>query len=239
MLIYPAIDLIEGRCVRLTHGDFDAVTRYGDPLDQIAAFADAGATWVHVVDLDGARAGRPMQLALLARLARGGLSLQCGGGVRARADAAAVLDAGAGRVVVGSSAVRRPEAVRSWIGDFGSARVCCAFDVRAGADGFEVAVDGWRAGSGHGLDAVLGLYPPGTLTHALVTDISRDGALGGPNAALIAEIVRTRPDLSVQASGGVAALADLAALRATGAAAAIVGKALYEKRFTLEDALAG
>jgi phosphoribosylformimino-5-aminoimidazole carboxamide ribotide isomerase len=239
MLIYPAIDLIEGRCVRLTQGDFDAVTRYGDPLDQISAFADAGATWAHVVDLDGARAGRPMQLDLVARLARAAIQVQCGGGVRERADAEALLDAGVARVVVGSAAVRRPDAVRAWIAALGVERVCCAFDVRAGDAGHEVAVDGWRAGSGRALGDVLALYPPGSLAHALVTDISRDGALGGPNAALIADIVRARPDLSVQASGGVSALADLQILRAAGAAGAIVGKALYEKRLTLEVALAG
>ncbi|NWG52573.1 MAG: 1-(5-phosphoribosyl)-5-[(5-phosphoribosylamino)methylideneamino] imidazole-4-carboxamide isomerase [Hydrogenophilaceae bacterium] len=239
MLIYPAIDLIEGRCVRLVHGDFDAVTRYGDPRDQIAAFADAGATWAHVVDLDGARAGRPAQLDLIAQLARAGVHLQCGGGVRARADAAALIEAGVRRVVVGSTAVRRPDEVRGWIAELGAERMCCAFDVRAGESGFDVAVDGWRVGTGRALSDVLADYPPGSLTHTLITDISRDGTLEGPNAALMAEIIRLRSDLRVQASGGVGSLDDLKRLRATGAAGAIVGKALYEKKFSLEDALAG
>jgi len=239
MLIFPAIDLIEGRCVRLTHGRFDAVTRYGDPLDQIAAFADAGAEWVHVVDLDGARAGKPAQLPLIARMANAGVNVQCGGGVRERTDAATLLDAGIARVVIGSAAARRPDDVRAWIAELGAARVCGAFDVREGPQGFEVAVDGWRAGSGAMLADVLAHYPPGAIEHILITDISRDGALEGPNVRLMTEIVRARPDLAVQASGGVASLEDLRMLRETGAAAAIVGKALYEKRFTLEAALAG
>lgn len=239
MLIMPAIDLISGRCVRLLRGDFDAVTAYGDPLEQLAAFAAAGARWVHVVDLDGAKQKRPVQTALIADLARvAGVALQVGGGVREAVDVGALLRVGAARVVVGSAAVRSPHEVRAWIDTFGSERVCCAFDVCAHEDGFEVAVDGWTASGGIGLDEALAFYPPGTLAHALVTDIGRDGALAGPNLTLIAALAAERPDLRVQASGGVSALSDLAALQRAGASAAIVGRALYERRFTLEQALA-
>jgi phosphoribosylformimino-5-aminoimidazole carboxamide ribotide isomerase len=160
-------------------------------------------------------------------------------GSNAREDVGALLDAGVARVVIGSAAVKRPDDVRRWIEAFGAERVCCAFDVRPRGDGFEVAVNGWRDGGGVSLDDALGLYPPGALKHILVTDVSRDGVLAGPNVEMIERLVRARPDLCVQASGGVSSLEDLERLRATGAAGAIVGRALYEKRFTLEDALAG
>lgn len=239
MLIIPAIDLIGGRCVRLLRGDFDAVTEYGDPLAQIAAFANAGARWTHVVDLDGAKQKASAQRALIARLAGAtDLALQVGGGVREAGDVDALLRSGVARVVIGSAAARRPADVRAWIGDFGVERICCAFDVRRNGDAFEVAVDGWTASGGLTLDAALALYPTDALRHVLITDISRDGALSGPNVDLIADIVAKRPDLVIQASGGVAQLSDLPALRAAGAGAVIIGRALYEQRFTLEQALA-
>lgn len=238
MLIVPAIDLIEGRCVRLLHGDFEQMTRYGDPAEHIAAFAVAGAQWVHVVDLDGARAGAPRQIELIGRLAKtADLKIQCGGGVRTRADIECLLGAGVSRVVVGSAAARDPDLAREWLCDFGPERICCALDVRAGAGGYEIAAEAWREGAGVELSALLDRLGD-HLVHVLVTDISRDGALSGPNLDLMAAIARERPALRLQASGGVSSLADLVALRKVGAAAAIVGRALYERAFTLEDALA-
>lgn len=239
MLILPAIDMIEGRCVRLLHGSFDHATRYGDPIEQIAAFAAAGAAWVHVVDLDGARASAPSQTELIVDLARTAhIRVQCGGGVRERAHVQQLLDNGVARVVLGSVAARAPDLVRTWLREFGAERICCAFDVRRSGNSYEVATEAWREGSGLELGALLDAYG-GDLTHILVTDISRDGAMTGPNVDLIETLVAAYPGLQVQASGGVASLADLAALRNTGAAAAIVGRALYERAFTLEDALAG
>src|SRR5262249_46697912 len=138
MLIYPAIDMMDGRCVRLALGKFDDPTTYGDPSAQIWEFAATGASWVHVVDLDGARAGKPVQHALLHELARKtDVKIQCGGGVRTRADVERLLDAGAARVVVGSAALKRPDEVREWIAAFGIERVCCAFDVSPAGDDFE------------------------------------------------------------------------------------------------------
>ncbi len=238
MLILPAIDLIDGRCVRLLHGRFDRATRYGDPLEQIAAFAAAGASWVHVVDLDGAKAGAPRQTELIAQLSRAGVKLQSGGGVRTRADIEQLLTSGVARVVVGSVAARDPELALGWLREFGAERICGAFDVRRSANGYEVAAEAWREGAGVELTELLSSFS-GELTHALITDISRDGAMTGPNVELIAGVTRAYPKLQVQGSGGVAALANLAALRDAGAAAAIVGRALYERAFTLEDALAG
>lgn len=239
MLILPAIDLMGGRCVRLKQGRFDDVTTYGDPIEQVATFEAKGAQWVHVVDLDGARAGKPVQSQLLRRLtAATRVKLQCGGGVREWGHIQALFDAGVSRVVVGSAAVRRPDEVRHWLSSFGAEKICCAFDVRRAGDRYDVVVDGWTGRGGRTLLEALDLYDADALKHVLVTDVSRDGVLRGPNAELIAAVVRARPDLELQASGGVASLEDLANLRTTGAAAAIVGRALYERRFSLEDALA-
>ena len=240
MLIMPAIDLLGGACVRLAHGRFDAVTKYSDdPLEQAAAFAAAGAEWVHVVDLDGARDGRPVQHATLRRIARNSkIKIQCGGGVRQWGDVSALLDAGVARVVVGSAAIDRADEVTHWIESFGIERVCCAFDVRPGERAFDVTVRGWTAASGLSLEQAFDCYPPGALRHVLVTDVSRDGVLAGANIALVAQIRALRPDLVLEASGGVASLGDIEALRRAGAAAAIIGRAFYEGRFSLEDALA-
>lgn len=239
MLIYPAIDIRAGRCVRLAQGDFSAETRYGDPVEQALAFAEAGAQWVHVVDLDGARDGAARQRSLIAAIVgRSRVKVQCGGGVRSAEDVAALLDLGVARVVAGSAAVKRPQEVRRWIERFGAEKICAAFDGRAGAAGFMIAAEGWTEASGVALDEGIRRLADAGLRHVLVTDVARDGMLAGPNAALYAGLVQRFPGLAVQASGGVAELSDLAALERTGAAGAIVGRALYEKRFTLEDALA-
>ncbi len=239
MLIYPAIDLRAGECVRLLHGRFDAVTRYdADPGARLAAFAEAGAAWVHVVDLDGAEAGEPRQHRLIADLAKSTpLRIQAGGGARTADDVARLLDAGAARVVVGSVCVRRPDAVIEWLDRFGPDRLTLALDVRPAGEDPTVATDGWTRGSGLSLWQAIHRLAPGRPAHLLVTDISRDGALEGPNVPLAAEIVRRAPGLAFQASGGVASLEDLGALKAAGAAGAIVGRALYEGRFRLEEAL--
>jgi len=239
MLILPAIDLKDGACVRLMQGRFDEVTDYGDPFARLREFAGAGAAWVHIVDLDGARLGRPAQYDLIARLANEtGLKIQCGGGVRARAHIETLLEAGAARVVVGSASARDPVSVGDWLIEFGAERICAAFDVRPSGDDWEVVVQGWTEGAGASLSRALEAFPQTVLKHILVTDITRDGALSGPNVALMRTIRALRPDLQLQASGGVSALVDLAALREADAAAAIVGRALYEQCFSLEDALA-
>jgi len=239
MLIFPAIDMMGGKCVRLSLGKFDDATTYGDPAAQLAEFTAKGATWVHVVDLDGARQGKPVQHSALRALARQtDVKIQCGGGVRVREDVERLLDAGVARVVVGSAALKRPDDVRDWIAAFGAEHICCAFDVRPMRGDFEVVVHGWAEDGGATLSTALGRYPTDSLKHVLATDVSRDGVLSGPNLALMSSLAHARPDFAVQASGGVSSLDDLRALQETGAAAAIVGRALYEKRFTLEDALA-
>ena len=240
MIVYPAIDLKDGVCVRLMHGRFDQVTQYDErPAARLAAFASAGAPWVHIVDLDGAEAGRARQHALIGELARAvDVRIQSGGGVRSRADVAALLEAGVSRAVAGSLAVTDPETVAGWLAEFGAERITLALDVRADGDRYVPALKGWTEAADVDLWTALDRYPAGTVRHLLVTDVGRDGALTGPNLDLLKQIVTRRPDLAVQASGGVAALSDLAAARALGCAGAIVGRALYEGRFTVEQALA-
>ncbi len=240
MIVYPAIDLKDGICVRLMHGRFDAVTRYDDqPIARLTAFAAAGARWAHIVDLDGAEAGRAVQHALIGDLARAvDIRIQSGGGVRSADDVSALIDAGVARVVVGSLAVSQPETVADWLRRFGPDRITLAIDVKADGDRWVPALKGWTEAAGVDLWTALDRYPPDLARHLLVTDVGRDGALTGPNLDLLGEIIRRRPDLKVQASGGVASVADLTAAAALGCDGAIVGRALYENRFTLEEALA-
>ena len=241
MIIYPAIDLLGGRVVRLTEGKFDQEKFYGDdPLAVAKDFAAAGATWLHVVDLDGAKDPTKRQTALVEQLACGsGLRVQTGGGIRDESQIAALLDAGAQRVIVGSLAAKQPELVRRWLKKFGVEKIILSPDVRLDADGTpRVAAAGWQESTGLALDDFLTGFRAAGLVHILCTDINRDGKLTGPNTALYAQLVGKFPSLQIQASGGVSSLEDLRALQATGAAGAIVGRALYEKKFTLREALA-
>lgn len=240
MIVYPAIDLRQGACVRLMHGLFDEVTRYDDaPAARLAAFAAGGATWAHIVDLDGAEAGRAMQHALIGELAAAiDIRIQSGGGVRSADDVQTLLDAGVARVVIGSLAVSQPWAVADWLTRFGPDRITLAVDVKADGDRWIPALKGWTEAADVDLWTALDRYPPGRARHLLVTDVGRDGALTGPNIDLLSEIARRRPDLRVQASGGVSQLSDLAAARDAGCDGVIVGRAIYEDRFTVAEALA-
>ncbi|HEY5662525.1 MAG TPA: HisA/HisF-related TIM barrel protein [Ilumatobacter sp.] len=231
--LYPAIDLRGGRVVRLTRGDYDAETVYGDdPVAVAEAFADAGAPWVHVVDLDAARHGEPVNrpaVAAIAAALAGRARLQNGGGVRTLADARALADLGVDRVVMGSAAVHRPDLVAA-AGEV--VPVAVGLDHRDG----ELAVHGWTEGSGMRLADALHRFP--TAAAFVITDISRDGMLVGPDLAGLAAAVAST-DVPVIASGGVASLADVSALAAIpGLAGIITGKALYEGRFTVAEALA-
>lgn len=237
MILYPAIDLISGKCVRLAQGDFHRSTTYSDdPSAALAGFAESGAEWAHIVDLDGAREGAPRQHELLSALATGSpLSLQVAGGVRSPEHVATLLDAGVGRVVVGSLAVADPAAFRAMLERFGAERLTLAVDVRLDGDRALVATHGWAEASGRTADDLLGEFP--AVRHLLVTDIGRDGMLTGPNVPLIEKLVTGWPHIAVQASGGVATLADLGVLAEIGAAGAIVGKAIWEGRFTVAEAI--
>jgi phosphoribosylformimino-5-aminoimidazole carboxamide ribotide isomerase len=238
MQLIPAIDLRAGRCVRLYQGRFEAETRYPvEPDELMRRYESLGATWLHVVDLDGARIGVPMNMPLIARLARHGAAhLQVGGGARSSYVVETLLSVGVARVVIGSAAVTRPVEVVMWLKRFGAERLCLAFDVEIDSKGEpRVRTHGWSQDGGVSLWSALSLYAAVDLRHVLCTDISRDGALAGPNLALYCEAVKRFPDLSWQASGGVRDASDLAALERTGVAAAVTGRALLEERMTLKE----
>lgn len=234
MIVYPAMDLMNGRVVRLRQGRFDDLTTYSDdPAAALRAFAEAGAEWAHVVDLDGASAERPVQHELIAELTRAvSLNIQVAGGFRERDQLARMFDAGVARVVIGSLAVKQPEAVRAFLDEFGPGRVTLSLDVRIVDDTPMVAISGWAEDSCQVLWEIAALYPEAR--HLLLTDIGRDGMLEGPNFALYEEASRRLPHLKIQASGGVSSLADLERLATDGA---IVGRALWEGRISLEEAL--
>lgn len=237
MIVIPAMDLMGGRPVRLSQGRFDDSVTYGDaPVDAVLGFERAGAEYVHIVDLDGARAGEPRQHGLIADIALSvSVALQVAGGFREEAHLARLFDAGVDRIVIGSLAVKQPNLVRGFIERFGPERITLALDVHIIDEVPFVAISGWTERSQRSLWDVAEEFPGAR--HLLVTDIGRDGMLTGPNVGLIEEIGRRLPHLSLQASGGVSSLDDLDALAGAGADRVIIGKALWEGRFTLEQAL--
>ncbi|MDD3289239.1 MAG: 1-(5-phosphoribosyl)-5-[(5-phosphoribosylamino)methylideneamino]imidazole-4-carboxamide isomerase [Alphaproteobacteria bacterium] len=240
MEIFPAIDLQGGKCVRLKQGDFDAATIYGDdPLLVARGFEAAGARWMHVVDLDGAKAGKIRQLEIITKIAgHAGLRLQVGGGVRAASDVEALLAAGAGRVVVGSLAVKNVDEVKNWITRFGPERVVLAFDVRMDKNNVpEILTHGWQASSSLSLWDVMDVYKNSGLKTVLCTDVSRDGMLVGTNLELYKALRDRFMHIDVLASGGVNGEGDLKALSYMGVAGAIVGKAIYEGKIDLAAAI--
>ena len=237
----PAIDLREGRVVRLRQGDFARETRYeADPVALATGWERRGARWLHVVDLDAARQGGFRHGAVLARLREAtGLRLQVGGGVRSADDVASLLAAGVERVVVGTVAVREPAQVLAWLDRFGPERICVALDARRDARGeWQLPVAGWTESGGRALHPLLAEYAGAGLRHLLCTDIARDGMLAGPNVALYADIAQAWPALGLIASGGVTGVADVVALRAAGARSLVLGRALLEGRLDLAEAIA-
>jgi len=235
MELFPAIDLRGGRCVRLYQGDYGRETAYGtDPVATARSFAEDGARWVHVVDLDAARTGepenRPVVAAIAAALVDRGVNVECGGGVRDQPAAEELFAVGVRRVVLGTAGLEQPELVRELAAHH---EVAVALDLR----GREVAVRGWAEGSGRDVGDVLeGLAGVGVAA-VNVTDISRDGTMTGPDVEGLSAVVDAT-SIPVIASGGVGSLDDLVALTSTGVAGVIVGRALYEGRFTVADALA-
>lgn len=240
-IVYPALDIRDGRVVRLAQGDYARETHYGDdPLPRAQAFVDAGASWMHLVDLDAARAGGYTLAPLLSQIgAQTGLQVQTGGGVRSRADVQRILDAGAARVVIGSLAVRDRESVLEWLAEFGAERITVALDTRQDAQGvWRLPVLGWTETSSLTLEQLAGEYAAAGLKHLLCTDIARDGMLSGPNLALYAYLRQIAPGVQVQASGGIRDAADVRAAREAGCAGAVLGKSLLEGRLRLDEALA-
>lgn len=237
MQLLPAIDLRDGRCVRLFKGDFAQETRYDvDPIELARQYRDLGARWLHVVDLDGAKRGEPVNLELIGRMQRStGLEIQLGGGIRTRASLERALGVAA-RAVVGSLAVTQPDLVSAWLTEFGPERLTLALDVRIDESGTPmIATHGWTQASTLSLAAAIDRYARAGLRHVLCTDIDRDGALTGPNAELYRDCVGRWPQVMFQASGGVRNVDDLHALTTAGVAATVAGKALLEGRLKPEE----
>lgn len=228
----PATDLIGGRCVRLTQGDYTSrKTYYRDPLEAALRFEEAGARRLHMVDLDGAKAAEPQNLAVLERIAaKTSLEVQYGGGIKSRAALRSVFDAGARRAVCGSVAVREPELFARWIAEFGPERLILGADVRDGV----VEIQGWTERSERTAPELIETFLPAGLRQVVCTDISRDGMLCGPAVALYADLQRRFPQVEITVSGGVSSPDDIARLEREGLRSVIVGKALYEGRITLE-----
>jgi phosphoribosylformimino-5-aminoimidazole carboxamide ribotide isomerase len=246
VILLPAIDLRRGAAVRLTQGDFEREQGYGDPIALATDYIEGGARWIHVVDLDAARTGVPHERAVLAeivRLARPrAVDVQFGGGVRSEDDAAELLSSGVARVVLGTAALEEPalagRSARRWPG-----RVAVGLDYRAREDGVaEAQAQGWLAGSGRSVSELLELWAAEPLGAVVVTEVARDGTLEGPNIDGLAALL-AHTGLPLVASGGVGTVQDLGRLsrlqaRGRRLAGAIVGKALAERRFSVEEGLA-
>lgn len=230
MNIIPAIDLINGACVRLTGGDFARQTTYAaDPLAQAQYFEQLGASRLHLVDLDGARARAPRQLAVLERLARHThLHIDFGGGIQTTAAAEQAFAAGAAQLTAGSIAAREPALVGEWLARFGAERIIIGADFK----GEHIAVSAWTEQSSQTLPGFVAAYLAAGATTFVCTDVSRDGQLQGPALDTYAALRTQFPAAQLVASGGVTSVADVAALRALGMSGAIIGKALYEGTIT-------
>ena len=231
--IIPATDIIGGKCVRLTEGDYGRCSVYdADPLDMAKTFEDCGVSLLHLVDLEGAKSSSSVNLKVLEKIASGtSLKVEFGGGIKSDAALKSAFDAGAYRIVAGSVACSEPELFSSWLQRFGGERIVLGADVRNG----KVAVNGWLDSAPLAPDALIGKFLPDGLKTVIVTDISKDGMLAGPSVGLYAGLMQTFPGVEIVASGGVSSMLDIAALDRSGVPAVIVGKAIYEGRITPED----
>ncbi|GAB3022548.1 1-(5-phosphoribosyl)-5-[(5-phosphoribosylamino)methylideneamino]imidazole-4-carboxamide isomerase [Bowmanella dokdonensis] len=240
-MIIPAIDLIEGEVVRLYQGDYEKKTQYDfAPVEVVNRYAEAGATWLHIVDLTGAKDPQRRQLNLIGQMvATKRMQFQAGGGIRSEADVEALLEAGVSRVVIGSLAVKQPQLVKSWIARYSAEAIVLALDINISADGRKcLATHGWQQDSGVELAPLLDDFLAAGARHVLCTDIACDGTLQGPNQALYVQMKQDFPAIVWQASGGTGSLQHLTELRGTGVDSVILGRALLEGRFTLDEAIA-
>ncbi|CAM3836215.1 1-(5-phosphoribosyl)-5-[(5-phosphoribosylamino)methylideneamino]imidazole-4-carboxamide isomerase [Xenorhabdus thuongxuanensis] len=239
-MIIPALDLIDGNVVRLHQGNYDQRRDYGNsPLSHLQQYEQEGAKLLHLVDLTGAKDPAKRQIVLLKELLAGvTVPVQVGGGIRSEADIKTLLEAGASRVVIGSTAITQPELVKQWLQNYGAEAIVLALDIRINADGIkQVAISGWQENSNTTLEYIIEQYLPVGLKHVLCTDISRDGTLSGSNIVLYQEISQQYPQIQFQASGGIGSLTDISPLPASGVAGVIVGRALLEGKFTLTEAI--
>jgi phosphoribosylformimino-5-aminoimidazole carboxamide ribotide isomerase len=240
-MMIPAIDLIDGQVVRLYQGDYEQKTNYVyTAKERQDLYAQAGATVMHFVDLDGAKDSTKRQLTLLKTLVNHDtMTIQVGGGVRCKEDVEQLLAVGADRVVIGSLAIKQPELVAQWIKEFGGDKIVLALDVKIDENGNKtLPTHGWIKDSGVNLEDLLESYQEAGLKHVLCTDISKDGTLSGSNVTMYTELCAQYPELDWQASGGIGTLEDIKALIPTGVSGVILGRSLLEGKFTLEEAIA-
>lgn len=231
--IIPAIDIIEGHCVRLQRGDYSSVKQYGsNPVDQALVFRDAGVRRLHMVDLDGARSSEPKNLRTLETVASAtGLDIEWGGGIKSEASLKSSFDAGATRAICGSAAVKNPDLFEDWLRVFSPEKIILGADARNG----KVAVHGWLEESEMTLEQLFGRFVPCGLKQVICTDISRDGMLQGPSFELYGYLQEKFADIDFTVSGGMSSMADIERLNEMNLRHVIVGKAYYEGRITIKD----
>ncbi len=239
-MIYPAIDLMDGKCVRLFQGDFNQRTDYPiSPSAMAKSFATAGAEWVHIVDLDGAKSETQQQANLIINIAEtSGIKVQTGGGIRNLSQVEKLLNGGISRVVIGSLAVSNPNLIKEWVEQIGPDKFTLALDVQIDKKGIpRPALRGWQDASAKTLWQVINDYQDSGVTNFLVTDIAKDGALQGTNLSLYIDVQSRYPAIDLITSGGVGTLEDVKALKLINPSGIIIGKALYENKFTLAQAI--
>ncbi len=241
-MIIPAIDLIGGETVRLYQGDYNKKTNYErTPLQISAGYAATDASWLHLVDLDGAKDSSQRQITVLKQLIDqngSNINIQVGGGIRAQQDVEDLLEIGANRVVIGSLAIKQPELVKGWISQYGNEKIVLALDINIDENGNKwLPTHGWIEKSNVRLEDLLDSYQSVDVKHVLCTDISKDGTLTGSNVELYKEVSARYPDIQWQASGGIGKLDDIKQLKPTGVIGVILGRALLEGKFTLEEAI--
>jgi phosphoribosylformimino-5-aminoimidazole carboxamide ribotide isomerase len=231
--LIPAIDIIEGKCVRLTKGDYDQKTIYRDsPADVAKEFEELGFKRLHVVDLDGAKSKHIVNSSVLRRITtETNLIVDFGGGIKTDADLEEAFEAGASMVTVGSVAVTQPELFEGWLQKYGTERMILGADVRNG----RISINGWKEDSEEALLPFLKKYIDMGVSNVLCTEISKDGTLAGPATSLYKEVMASYPALHLIASGGVSSLSDIEALEAAGIPAVVFGKAIYEGKINMKE----
>ncbi len=233
MILVPAIDIINGQCVRLTKGDYDTKKVYNEsPVEVAKAFEGAGLTHVHVVDLDGARAKHIVNAKVLEQIAtQTSLQVDFGGGIKSETDLQTAFDCGASQVTLGSIAVSEPEMVLEWLEKFGAEQLILGAD----AKNRRIATHGWEQDSGLDVIDFVKDYAQKGFEYVLCTDVAKDGMLAGPSLELYYEILEQLPELSLIASGGVTTMDDIYQCAELGCTAAIIGKAIYENKLSLKE----
>jgi phosphoribosylformimino-5-aminoimidazole carboxamide ribotide isomerase len=230
--LIPAIDIIAGKCVRLTKGDYDQKTEYGEPLEMAREFERIGFKRLHMVDLDGAKSKHIVNSKVLTQVtSETSLEVDFGGGIKTHTDIEAAFDAGAQMVTVGSIAVTQPNLFTWWLQKYGPDRMILGADVRNG----KISINGWKEDSTEDLLPFLKKYVDAGVKNVLCTEISKDGTLAGPAFELYAQVMEKYPQLHLIASGGVSSIEDIKALDAIGVPAVVFGKAIYEGKINLQE----